>query len=78
LGLAISFGAKQLIEDVINGFLILTSDQIRVGDVVKIGDKDGLVEQINLRMVVLRDLWGNVHYIRNSKIDVITDLPPKN
>jgi small conductance mechanosensitive channel len=49
-------------------------DQIRVGDVVSIGDKGGLVERITLRLTVLRDLSGNVHYIRNGKIDIVTNM----
>ncbi len=74
LGLAVGFGAQKLIEDVIGGFFIFLEDQIRVGDVVQIGDKSGLVEQINMRMTVLRDLAGNVHYIRNGGIGVVTNM----
>ncbi len=74
VGLAIGFGAQHLVQDVISGFFILLDDEIRVGDVVQVGDKGGLVERLNLRMVVLRDLSGNVHYIRNGKIDVVTNM----
>ncbi len=74
VGLAIGFGAQTLVQDFITGFFILLEDQIRVGDVVQIGDKGGLVEALNLRMVILRDLAGNVHYIRNGKIDVVTNM----
>jgi len=74
VGLAIGFGAQSLVQDFISGFFMLLEDQIRVGDVVQIGDKSGLVEQINLRMVILRDLAGNVHFIRNGKIDVVTNM----
>jgi small conductance mechanosensitive channel len=74
VGLAIGFGAQQLVQDVISGFFILLEDQIRVGDVVQISGKGGLVEKINLRMVVLRDLAGNVHYIRNGHIDIVTNM----
>ena len=73
-GLAIGFGAQKLVEDVISGFFILLEDQIRVGDVVSIADKSGLVEKIDLRMVVLRDLSGNVHYVRNGQIGVVTNM----
>ena len=61
-------------QDVISGFFILLEDQIRVGDVVQIADKDGLVERITLRMVVLRDLAGNIHYVRNGQIQVVTNM----
>ncbi len=74
VGLAVGFGAQALVQDVISGFFILLEDQIRVGDVVQIGDKGGLVERITLRMVVLRDLAGNVHYIRNGQIQVLTNM----
>jgi small-conductance mechanosensitive channel len=73
-GLAVGFGAQHLVQDVISGFFILLDDQIRVGDVVQIADKGGLVEQVNLRIVVLRDLAGNVHYIRNGQINVVTNM----
>jgi small-conductance mechanosensitive channel len=74
VGLAVGFGAQHLVQDVISGFFILLDDEIRVGDVVQIADKSGLVERLNLRMVVLRDLSGNVHYVRNGKIDVVTNM----
>jgi small conductance mechanosensitive channel len=74
LGLAVGFGAQSLVKDVISGFFILVDDQIRVGDVVQIADKGGLVENVNLRVTVLRDLAGNVHFIRNGQIDVVTNM----
>jgi len=73
-GVAIGFGSQQLVQDVISGFFILLEDQIRVGDVVQIAGKSGLVEGVNLRMIVLRDLEGNVHYVRNGHIDVVTNM----
>jgi small-conductance mechanosensitive channel len=72
--LAVGFGAQHLVQDVISGFFILLDDEIRVGDMVQIADKSGSVERLNLRMVVLRDLSGNVHYVRNGKIDVVTNM----
>jgi len=74
LGVAVGFGAQHLVQDVISGFFILLDDEIRVGDVVRIADRGGLVERVNLRMVVLRDLSGNVHYVRNGKIDIVTNM----
>ena len=74
VGLAVGFGSQRLVEDLISGFIILIGDQIRVGDVIKIGDKSGLVEKVDLKMVVLRDVEGNVHFIRNGKIDIITNM----
>lgn len=74
LGVAIGFGAQQLVRDIINGFFILLDDQIRVGDVVDIAGKNGLVENINLRLTTLRDTSGNVHYVRNGEITVVTNM----
>ena len=74
VGLAIGFGAQSLVQDVISGFFILLEDQVRVGDVVQIGGKSGLVERVNLRVTVLRDLAGNVHYVRNGHIDTVTNM----
>jgi moderate conductance mechanosensitive channel len=74
VGVAVGFGAQHLVQDLISGFFILLDDEIRVGDVVQVADKGGLVERINLRMVVLRDVAGNVHYIRNGRIDIVTNM----
>lgn len=74
VGLAVGFGAQSLVQDVISGFFILLEDQIRVGDVVEIAGKGGVVEMVNLRMVVLRDLAGNVHYVRNGQIQIVTNM----
>jgi small conductance mechanosensitive channel len=74
VGVAVGFGAQHLVQDVISGFFILLDDEIRVGDVVEIAGKSGLVERLNLRMVVLRDLAGSVHYVRNGKIDIVTNM----
>ncbi|OPY60228.1 MAG: putative MscS family protein YkuT [Syntrophorhabdaceae bacterium PtaU1.Bin034] len=74
VGLAVGFGAQSLVKDVISGFFILLEDQIRVGDVVEVGGKGGLVEKVNLRTTVLRDLAGNVHYVPNGNINVVTNM----
>ena len=74
VGLAVGFGAQHLVQDIISGFFILMQDQIRVGDVVQIAGKGGLVEKVTLKTTVLRDLSGNVHYVRNGLIDVVTNM----
>lgn len=74
VGIAVGFGSQQLVQDVISGFFLLIENQIRVGDVVSIAGKAGLVEKINLRMTVLRDLSGNVHFVRNGHIDTVTNM----
>ncbi len=73
-GVAIGFAGQSLIKDIINGFFLLLWNQVRVGDVVQLSDKSGLVEMINLKMTVLRDLAGNVHYIPNGSIDIVTNM----
>jgi len=72
-GLAVGFGAQNLVRDVITGFFILLENQIRVGDVVEIAGKSGLVEEMNLRTTVLRDLDGNVHVIPNGAVETVTN-----
>jgi small conductance mechanosensitive channel len=74
VGVAVGFGAQHLVKDIISGFFIIFEDQIRVGDVVQIAGKGGLVESVSLRMIILRDLSGNVHYIPNGTIDVVTNM----
>ena len=73
-GIALGFGAQALVRDIISGFFLIIENQIRIGDVVKIGDKSGLVEAINLRTVVLRDLEGVVHIIPNGSIQAISNM----
>jgi small conductance mechanosensitive channel len=74
VGLAVGFGAQELVKDVISGFFILMEGQIRVGDVVDLTGHSGKVERLTLRMTVLRDLSGNVHYVRNGTIDTVTNM----
>jgi small conductance mechanosensitive channel len=74
IGLAIGFGAQNLVKDVISGFFILMEDQYRVGDVVQIAGIGGLVEQMSLRITILRDLEGKVHYIPNGSVGTATNM----
>jgi len=73
VGVAVGFGAQNLVRDLIAGFLILLEDEVRVGDVVEIAGKSGDVERVDLHMITLRDDSGNVHYIRNGQIDTVTN-----
>jgi len=66
IGLAVGFGSQALVKDVITGVFILMEDQMAVGDVVKLGSHAGVVEDISLRTIRLRDLGGNVHIIPSS------------
>lgn len=73
-GLAIGFGAQTLVKDVINGFFILLENQYYVGDIIKVKDVAGAVEDINLRRTVLRDMEGAVHFIPNGQITQVANL----
>ncbi|BAS26966.1 mechanosensitive ion channel family protein [Limnochorda pilosa] len=73
-GLAFGFGAQNLVRDFISGFFILAEDQIRVGDVAVINGTGGLVQAINPRTTVLRDLNGTVHVFPNGSIQTVSNL----
>ncbi|HWQ69182.1 MAG TPA: mechanosensitive ion channel family protein [Patescibacteria group bacterium] len=75
VGLAVGFGAQSLIKDVIAGFFIILEGQFAVGDVIKTGEIGGRVEQLNLRVTILRDFSsGAVHFIPNSELKVVSNL----
>ena len=74
VGLAIGFGSQRLVQDVINGAFILFQDLMSVGDVVRLGDKAGVVEALSIRTVRLRDLAGVVHTIPFSSIEAVSNL----
>jgi moderate conductance mechanosensitive channel len=73
-GLAIGFGAQNLVRDVISGFFLILEDQVRVGDLVRINSAPGIVEQINLRTIVLRDGEGAVQVFPNGSIASLANL----
>jgi moderate conductance mechanosensitive channel len=73
VGLAVGFGAQTLVRDVITGFFLIVEDQVRVGDVAMVNGTGGLVEQINLRTIVLRDFEGVVHVIPNGEIKTLAN-----
>lgn len=72
-GIAIGFGAQTLVKDYFSGLFLLLENQIRQGDVVAIADKAGLVEEVTLRYVRLRDYEGAVHFVPNSSITTVTN-----
>lgn len=74
VGLAVGFGAQSLVKDYFTGFFILLENQIREGDVVKLGDHSGLVEVVTLRYVQLRDYDGRVHFVPNGQITTVINL----
>jgi small conductance mechanosensitive channel len=73
LGIAVGFGAQNLVKDFINGLFILMENQYGIGDVVKVAGISGLVEELNLRRTILRDLDGVVHHIPNGEIQIASN-----
>lgn len=74
VGLAVGFGAQELVRDFISGFFILLENQIRTGDVAIINGTGGLVEKIELRTITLRDISGVVHIFQNGKINTVSNM----
>jgi small conductance mechanosensitive channel len=74
VGLAVGFGAQNLVRDVISGFFIILEDQIRMGDVAVVNGQRGTVESINLRATILRDESGVVHFFPNGVITTIANM----
>lgn len=74
VGLAVGFGAQSLVKDYFTGFFVLLENQIRQGDVVKLGEHAGFVEEVTLRYVQLRDYDGNVHIVPNGQITTVVNM----
>ncbi len=73
MGIAIGFGAQSLVKDYFNGFFLLLENQMGHGDVVEVSGIGGVVEDMTLRYVRLRDYDGNVHFIPNGGITTVTN-----
>jgi moderate conductance mechanosensitive channel len=71
VGVAFGFGAQWLVRDVIAGFFLILENQVRVGDVAAINNVGGVVEAVNLRTIVLRDVEGTVHVFQNGAINTL-------
>jgi small conductance mechanosensitive channel len=74
VGLAVGFGAQSLVKDYVSGFFLLIENQLARGDVVDLAGKSGTVEELKLRYVQLRDYEGNVHFVPNGLITVVTNM----
>jgi small conductance mechanosensitive channel len=74
VGLAVGFGAQELVRDFISGFFMLLENQISTGDVAIINGASGLVESIGLRTITLRDASGVVHVFQNGKINSLSNM----
>lgn len=69
VGFAVGLGAQKILQDIICGFFMLLEDQMLIGDYVKVGDTEGVVEQLHLRVSRIRDRYGRVHTIRNGDVE---------
>lgn len=76
-GLAFGFGGQYLIRDIITGLFIIMENQYQIGDVVCFDGTCGVVEEISLRMTILRDLDGNVHTVPHGEIKKVTNMSKK-
>ena len=74
VGLAVGFGAQSLVKDYFTGIFLLVENQLIKGDVVQVADKSGVVEDMTLRYVQLRDYDGNVHFVPNGLISTVTNM----
>lgn len=68
VGLALGFGAQNLVKDFLSGIFMMLEDQYGVGDVVDLGEASGVVESVGLRVTTLRDVSGTVWYVRNGEV----------
>jgi small-conductance mechanosensitive channel len=73
VGLAVGFGAQSLVKDYFTGLFLLLENQVHQGDVVEVAGLGGLVEEVTLRHIRLRDYEGSVHFIPNSAITTVTN-----
>ncbi len=73
IGIAIGFGAQSLIKDYFNGFFLLIENQVHQGDVVEVAGLGGLVEEITLRYIRLRDYEGTVHFVPNGAVTTVSN-----
>ena len=71
VGVAIGFGAQNLVRDYLSGIFMLVEDQYGVGDVITVGDATGTVENVTLRITRVRDVNGIVWHIRNGAIETV-------
>lgn len=74
VGLALGFGAQNLVRDVIAGFFMILENQVRVGDVATVNGTSGVVEEINFRTIVLRDAAGTVHIFPNGAVTTLANM----
>lgn len=78
VGLAIGFGAQNLVRDIITGFFIIFEDQFSVGDHIRTGNFEGVVQEIGLRTTKIKNWTGEIHILPNGSIDRVTNYSINN
>lgn len=76
-GLAVGIGARSLIQDYISGIFIITEDQYRVGEDIKIADTEGVVINLSFRKTILEDKNGVIHFIPNGQVNKVSNFSRK-
>ncbi|GJL64785.1 MAG: hypothetical protein NPIRA04_34390 [Nitrospirales bacterium] len=74
IGLAVGFGAQNLVRDIFSGFFMILENQVRVGDVAVVNGTGGLVERITFRTIILRDMAGVVHVFPNGTVTTLANM----
>jgi small conductance mechanosensitive channel len=74
IGLAVGFGAQNLVRDVITGFFLIFEDQFSIGDYIAVAGVEGIVEEIGFRTTKIRDFGGQLHIVPNGSIDKVTNF----
>lgn len=77
VGVAVGFGAQNLVRDLLGGIFLIVENQLRVGDVVRIGDAVGTVEVLNLRITQVRGLDGHLYTVPNGEIKMVENMSMK-
>lgn len=74
VGIAVGFGAQNLVRDFLGGIFIIVENQLRVGDIVRIGDAMGTVEALSLRITQVRGLNGHLFTVPNGEIKMVENM----
>ncbi|WP_223438826.1 mechanosensitive ion channel family protein [Metabacillus dongyingensis] len=78
VGLAVGFGAQNLVRDIITGFFIIFEDQFSVGDMIRVGQFEGTVEEIGLRTTKIKSWTGEINILPNGNITEVTNFSVNN
>ncbi|CAN5749397.1 mechanosensitive ion channel [soil metagenome] len=74
VGVALGFGAQSLVKDFLSGIFMIIEDQFGVGDVITVGEAEGTVEQVTLRVTRLRGLDGTVWHVPNGEVRLVGNM----